>query len=162
MACPQEQDMPDSSEIMLKSEFTSVGKSIPKIGVKERLRGAPIFSADLDFDDALVLSVLRSTRAHAKIAAINTDRALKVKGIVKIFTAKDIPGKNLTGIINKDQPLLADQKVRAVGEPIALVAAENEAAAHQARDLIDVTYEELPAVLTPPDALKPDAPNVHA
>ncbi len=145
----------------MKPEFTTIGQSIPKIGVNERLRGEPIYSVDLDFEDVLVLKVLRSTKAHARIVDINIDRALKVKGIVRIFTEKDIPGKNLLGIINKDQPLLAVDKVRAVGEPVALVAAENEAAACRALNLIEVTYEELTAVFTPADALKPDAPAIH-
>ena len=145
----------------MKPEFTAIGQSIPKIGVNERLRGEPIYSVDLDFEDVLVLKVLRSTKAHARIVDINIDRALKVKGIVRIFTEKDIPGKNLLGIINKDQPLLAVDKVRAVGEPVALVAAENEAAACRALNLIEVTYEELTAVFTPADALKPDAPAIH-
>ncbi len=145
----------------MKPEFTAIGQSIPKIGVNERLRGEPIYSVDLDFEDVLVLKVLRSTKAHARIVDINIDRALKVKGIVRIFTEKDIPGKNLLGIINKDQPLLAVDKVRAVGEPVALVAAENEAAACRALNLIEITYEELTAVFTPADALKPDAPAIH-
>ncbi len=145
----------------MKPEFTTIGQSIPKIGVNERLRGEPIYSVDLDFEDVLVLKVLRSTKAHARIVDINIDRALKVKGIVRIFTEKDIPGKNLLGIINKDQPLLAVDKVRAVGEPVALVAAENEAAACRALNLIEITYEELTAVFTPADALKPDAPAIH-
>lgn len=146
----------------MTSKFNTIGHSIPKIGVKERLRGEPIFSGDLDFDDSLVLKVLRSTKAHARIVGINYEKALKLEGVVRVFTEKDVPGKNLMGIINKDQPLLATGKVRAVGEPIALVAAESESAAQSALDSIDVTYEDLPAVLTPDDALKPDAPKIHA
>ncbi len=145
----------------MKTEYSTVGRSIPKIGVKERLRGEPIFSGDLDFDDALVLKVLRSTKAHARIVEINYERAHKIKGVVRVFTEKDIPGKNLIGIINKDQPLLATGKVRSVGEPIALVAAESEISAQRALDFIEVTYEDLPAVFTPEDALKPDAPKIH-
>ncbi|MBT8370330.1 MAG: molybdopterin-dependent oxidoreductase, partial [Deltaproteobacteria bacterium] len=145
----------------MKSEYATIGQSIPKIGVTERLRGEPIFSADLDFGDALVLRVLRSTKAHAKLVKIDCHKALDLKGIVRIFTAEDIPGKNLIGIINKDQPLLATGKVRSVGEPVALIAAENNAAAKTALELIEVTYEKLPAVFTPDEALKPDAPAIH-
>jgi CO/xanthine dehydrogenase Mo-binding subunit len=145
----------------MKSDYSTIGQSIPKIGVDERLRGGAIFSADLDFEDALVLKALRSTRAHARIVDINYESALKIKGVVRVFTDKDIPGKNLIGIINKDQPLLATDKVRSVGEPIALVAAETESLAQRALDYIDVTYEDLPAVFTPQDALKPDAPKIH-
>ncbi|MGB9438132.1 MAG: xanthine dehydrogenase family protein molybdopterin-binding subunit [Desulfobacterales bacterium] len=146
----------------MKTEYSTIGQSIPKIGVIERLRGEPIFSADLDFGDTLVLKVLRSVKAHANLVDIDCEKALAVKGVVGIFTAGDIPGKNLIGIINKDQPLLATGKVRAVGEPIALIAAESEKAAKRAMALIDVTYEELPAVFAPAAALKPDAPKIHA
>ena len=145
----------------MKTEYLTIGKSITKIGVKERLRGEPIFSADIDLEDALVLRVLRSTRAHARIISVNCDRALEIKGVAAIFTARDVPGKNLTGIINKDQPLLADGKVRSVGDPIALVAAENAGAAAGALKRIEVAYEDLPAVFTPEDALKPGAPKIH-
>ena len=146
----------------MKTEYSTIGQSIPKIGVIERLRGEPIFSADLDFGDTLVLKVLRSVKAHANLVDIDCEKALAVKGVVGIFTAGDIPGKNLIGIINKDQPLLATGKVRAVGEPIALIAAESEEAAKRAMAFIDVTYEELPAVFAPREALKPDAPKIHA
>jgi CO/xanthine dehydrogenase Mo-binding subunit len=143
------------------NEYKTVGHSIPKIGVNERLRGEPIFSADLDVGDALILKVLRSAKAHAHLDKVDYDRASKVKGVVKIFTAADIPGENLIGIINKDQPLLASGKVRSVGEPIALIAAESEETALEALKLIEVTYEDLPAVYTPEEALKPDAPKIH-
>ena len=146
----------------MKTDYSTIGQSIPKIGTIERLRGEPIFSADLDVGDALVLKVLRSVKAHANLVSIDYKRALAVNGVVAIFTAEDIPGKNLIGIINKDQPLLATGKVRAVGEPIALVAAESEDAAKQALTFIEVTYEELPSVFSPEEALKPDAPEIHA
>ena len=146
----------------MKAEYQNIGQSIPKIGVIERLRGEPIFSADLDIGDALVLKVLRSVKAHANLVNIDCEKAIEVEGVVGIFTAGDIPGKNLIGIINKDQPLLATGKVRAVGEPIALIAAESEEAAKRALTFIEVTYEDLPAVFTPEEALKPDAPKIHA
>jgi CO/xanthine dehydrogenase Mo-binding subunit len=146
----------------MKAEYSTIGQSIPKIGVNERLRGEPIFSADLDLGDTLVLKLLRSANSHAKLVNIDYERALKVQGVVGIFTDRDIPGKNLMGIINKDQPLLAFEKVRSVGEPIAFVAAENEDAARRALELIEVTYEELPAAFSPEEALKPDAPRIHA
>ena len=72
-----------------------------------------------------------------------------MEGVVRIFTARDIPGKNLTGIINKDRPLLAEGKVRSKGDPVALVAAENPRAAEAALCKIRVTYEDLPSVHDP-------------
>jgi CO/xanthine dehydrogenase Mo-binding subunit len=145
----------------MNDDYKNIGQSITKIGVVEHLRGEPIFSADLDFGDALVLKVFRSAKAHADLGKVDYDRALKVKGVVRIFTARDIPGDNVMGIINKDQPLLATGKVCSVGDPIALIAAESEEAAQSAVELIEVTYEDLPAVFTPLEALKPDAPKIH-
>ena len=82
-------------------------------------------------------------------------------GIAGIFTAADIPGANQYGVIIKDQPLLAADKVRFIGEAIALVAAENEEAADDALKMIEVQFEDLPPVLDPEKALAPEAEPVH-
>ncbi|MGD9057235.1 MAG: xanthine dehydrogenase family protein molybdopterin-binding subunit [Desulfobacterales bacterium] len=145
----------------MKAEYKTIGQNIRKIGMQKRLRGEPIFSADLKLDDPLILKVLRSTKAHARVEKIEHGKAAVIEGVVRIFTAEDIPGENRTGIINKDQPLLADDKVRSIGEPVALVAAESEAAANQALKAIEVTYLELPAVHSPEEALAPKAPKIH-
>ena len=139
----------------------AIGKSIPRIGAIERLLGKPMFSADMELDHPLVLKVLPSDRHHARIVRVDTTEAGRVEGVVGIFTAKDIPGKNITGIINKDRPLLAENKVRSTGDPVALVAAENSRAAEEAASKIRVIYEDLPSVHDPEEALKPDAPMVH-
>jgi len=132
-----------------------------RIGAVERLKGEPIFSADLKLDHPLTLNVLRSSRAHARIVKIDINGALNVKGVVKVFTASDVPGNNLTGIINKDRPLLVSDKVRFVGDSIAFVAAENEEAAEKGVHAINVVYEDLPAVFDPEEALKDSAPKIH-
>ncbi|MCK4987489.1 MAG: xanthine dehydrogenase family protein, partial [Desulfobacterales bacterium] len=145
----------------MKAEYKIIGQNIPKIGLEKRLRGEPIFSADLELDNPLILRVLRSTQTHAYIKRIDYEKALKIRGVVGVFTSEDIPGENLTGIINKDQPLLATGKVRSVGEPVALVAAETQAAAESALKAIEVTYEEMPAVFSPKEALASGAPKIH-
>ena len=81
--------------------------------------------------------------------------------MVRIFTARDIPGKNLTGIINKDRPLLVADKVRFIGDPVALVAAETEEAAEKGAAAVKVAYEVLPAVHDPAAALADGAPAIH-
>jgi CO/xanthine dehydrogenase Mo-binding subunit len=146
----------------MTAEYKSIGQNIPKIGLEKRLRGEPIFSADLELDNPLILRVLRSTEAHAEIRRINYEKALRVNGVVGVFTAEDIPGENLTGIINRDQPLLAAGKVRSVGEPVALVAAETADAAEEALQAIEVTYEKLPAVFDTNAAMAPGAAKIHA
>jgi len=139
-----------------------INRSIPKIGVAELARGCRLFSEDIPLDNALSLHVFRSSKAHARIVNLHVEEARKLKGVVGILTAKHIPGKNLFGLINKDQPLLAHEKVRFAGEPIALVAAVDKEAGHRALETIEADYEDLPAVLDPHEALKQGAPLVHA
>jgi len=141
--------------------YRQIGHSIPKVGIRERLTGAPVFSADIALENPLTLRVLRSTRHHARICSIDTSAARAIEGVVRIFTAQDIPGDNAHGIINKDQPLLNGDKVRSLSDPVALVAATTDAIARKALDRIRVDYEDLPALLTPEAALAPDAPNIH-
>ena len=139
----------------------AIGKSIPRIGAVERLLGKALFSADMELDHPLVLKALPSDRDHARILSVDTMDAARAPGVVRIFTAQDIPGTNITGIINKDRPLLAEKKVRSKGDPVALVAAENNRAAEKAANTIRVIYQDLPSVHNPEEALKPDAPPVH-
>ena len=141
--------------------YYSVGKNPPRFGVSEKLQGKPVFCADIPVEKALELRVLRSPHRHARIKGIDASPAYGIKGVVRVFTAEDIPGKNLTGIINKDRPLLVSDKVRFVGDAVALVAAENEAAAEQALSAIRVDYEEIPSVTDSEEALKEGAPRVH-
>ncbi len=138
-----------------------IGSDVLRLGGAERISGAARFAADIPAGDALALSVLRSEKPHARIVKIDTKRALRVPGCVAVFTSADIPGGNRFGIINKDQPLLADDKVRFVGDSVALVAAESIETAEMARKEIQVIYEDLPAVFDPEEALRPGAPLVH-
>jgi CO/xanthine dehydrogenase Mo-binding subunit len=138
-----------------------INKVIPRIGAQDLARGSKFFSDDIPLKEALVLRVLRSTRAHAELLDINTEEALQTPGVVGVLTAADIPGRKLHGLINKDQPVLAQGKVRFVGEAIALVAAENEGAAQIAMDAIQVTYRDLPPIFDPLRSMEHDAPLIH-
>ncbi|MGC8658680.1 MAG: xanthine dehydrogenase family protein molybdopterin-binding subunit [Desulfomonilaceae bacterium] len=145
----------------LDTVFSCIGSSVPRVGAESKLRGHAIFSNDVIPKDALTLKVLRSPLPHASIEFIDIETALKTPGCVAIFTAKDVPGHNRYGLINKDQPLLADSKVRFVGDSVALVVAVSDDSAHQAIGKIRVEYRELPTVFDPEEALKPGAPLVH-
>ncbi len=138
-----------------------VGIEVPKVDVLEKALGEAKFGADLPSKDPLYLKVLRSPRPHAKIVSIEMDEALKVPGVERVFTAKDIPGKNLVGTITKDQPILASDRVRFIGDPVALVAAKTEEAAEEAAGKLMVVYEDLPSVHHPEEALQPHAPMIH-
>lgn len=142
-------------------EYRTIGRSIPRAGALEKLTGKALFAADIALSKPLVLKALRSFHDHAEVVAIDAARALAIDGVVRVFTAADIRGKNALGIINKDQPLLAVDKVRSAADAVALVAAQSEAAALAALAAIAVTYNPLPAVLDPFEALKPDAPKIH-
>ncbi|RLB05142.1 MAG: aldehyde oxidase, partial [Deltaproteobacteria bacterium] len=134
-----------------------VGESIKRVEVLEKVLGKALFAADLKMEGLLHMKVLRSNRPHARIKQIHTQRAAEVEGVVRVFTYRDIPGKNLIGIINKDQPVLAAEKVRFVGDPIALVVAYNEREAERAAKEIKVDYEDLPPIFDPQEALSTPA-----
>lgn len=139
-----------------------VGKSIPRIGALELAEGRRIFSEDIRFDRPLVLRTFRSRKAHARLLEVNTGKAKSIPGVAGVLTAADVPGKNLFGLIHKDQPVLAHDKVRFMGEAIALVAAEDEKAAEEALNAIVVVYEDLPPLFDPEAALREGAPLIHA
>lgn len=134
---------------------------IPRVDVLEKALGEAKYGADLPYQGPLHLKVIRSSKPHAKIVKINMEEVLGVPGVERIFTAKDIPGKNLVGTITKDQPILAPDRVRYIGDPIALIAAKTEEAAEEAAGKLVVVYESLPSVHHPEEALQPHAPLIH-
>lgn len=138
-----------------------VGIEIPRVDVLEKALGEAKYGADLPYQGPLHLKVIRSSKPHAKIVKINMEEVLGVPGVERIFTAKDIPGKNLVGTITKDQPILAPDRVRYIGDPIALIAAKTEEAAEEAAGKLVVVYESLPSVHHPEEALQPHAPLIH-
>lgn len=138
-----------------------VGIEVPRAGAIEKVLGEVRFGADLQTDDSLFLRVVRSPIPHAKIVRIDLEEALQSPWVEKIFTSKDIPGKNLIGSIIKDQTVLASDRVRFVGDPVALVAAQTEEAAEEAAAKVQVVYEELPYVTDPEKALQLNAPLIH-
>ncbi len=138
-----------------------VGIEIPKMDALEKALGEAKYGADLPSGKPLYLKVVRSPRPHAKIVQIEKEEALRVPGVERVFTAKDIPGRKLVGIIAKDQPVLAWDRVRYIGDPVALVAAETEEAAEEAARKIAVAYEDLPFATRPEEALALDAPLIH-
>jgi nicotinate dehydrogenase large molybdopterin subunit len=142
-------------------EFAVIGKSRPRLDAKDKVTGTLKYIADMDCHDALHAKVLRSPYPHALIKGIDTSRAEALPGVAAVVTAKDIPGRNGWGAIVPDQPVVCGDKVRFVGDAVALVAAVDEKTAIKALGLIKVEYEQLPAVFSPIDALKSDAPKIH-
>ena len=130
------------------------GDALPK------LTGRAPFVGDVTLPDMCYAAVTRSYASHARIVSIDTDAARAVPGVLAVVTAADLSGA-LYGRRVKDVPILARDRVRFVGERVAAVVAETRDIAEQAAALIDVEYEDLPAVFDADEALGDDAPRVH-
>lgn len=143
-----------------------VGSGVPRIDGIEKLTGRAIYGVDVQLPGMLFGKILRSPLAHARIRNLNTDRARRVIGVRAVITGADTPGIKY-GFFKAHNPRYADklpletEKVRFAGDEIAAVAAVDEDVAREALALIEVDYEELPAVFTPEEALEPEAPLVH-
>ena len=155
-----------------------VGRSMPRVEDDRLVRGAGRFVADLHVADALEVAFLRSTYAHARIVRLDTSAARAMPGVVAVYEPSDVvdrikplvnaeemrvpPGIAELGPINKVQPapILAGDEVSYVGQPVIMVIAESRYLAEDAIELIDIDYEELPAVVDLEEAAAPGAPLV--
>jgi len=140
--------------------FTAIGKAALRIEGMQKVSGQARYTADNLLPGTIWGKVLRSPYAHARIARIDASRAKSHPGVMAVLTAADIP-KVLTGRRLRDMPMLAGDRARFVGEKVAVVAAEERAVAEEAAQLIEVEYEELPAVFDPLIAVTEGAPQLH-
>ncbi len=144
-----------------------IGKSLKRIDGVGKVTGATQYPGDIDMPGAVWAKLLFAGRPHARILAMDTARAEAVPGVVAIFTAKDVPC-NEYGLIVPDQPVLCGlgsakpgaEVVRFVGDQVALIVAETEQAAAEARDLIKITWQDLPIVTNPRAAMQPGATQI--
>lgn len=137
-----------------------IGKSEPRHDALGKVNGKAKYPADLIRPGMVRLKVVFSQRAHAKILDIDTRAALAQPGVLAVFTHKDVP-YNRFGLVDADQPLLCEDKVRFFGDRVALVAAETADAAEEGARLVRVEYEDLSAVTDARAAMNADAPLVH-
>lgn len=140
---------------------TAIGSDVPREEGRAKVTGALRFAADMTRPNMLWGKVLWSAHPHARLRGIDTAAAEQLPGVAAVYTARDLPGLNRFGIAKHDQPALADDKVRFIGDAVAVVFAESEAIAEAALKHITVDYEPLPGVFTPQEALAPGAPQVH-
>ena len=133
------------------SEFKYIGKKVVRWDAISKVAGRPIFTADLFnlVKNPVFVYSVRSKYAHARIKSIDTSDAERYPGVIRVFTARDVPGINDIGYVIPDQPMLADRKVRYIGDTVALVVAESLENARDAGELISVDYEPLPVYLDP-------------
>jgi CO/xanthine dehydrogenase Mo-binding subunit len=140
-------------------EFTAIGKPIPKVDAVDKATGRARYIQDVSLPGMLYGKILYSKYAHARIVKIDTEKARALPGVRVILTGEDIPPVRMG--VYKDNPPLKAGKVRSYRDEVAAVAAADPETAKQALDLIEVTYEALPAIFDPEEAMKPDAPLVH-
>lgn len=148
-------------------EFHSVGRPEPKVDAIKLVQGKPAFSADIELRGMLVGKILHSSVAHAKIKKIDTSKARALEGVAAVLTWQDIP-RVVYSTAGQSDPIPGpldmfslDNRVRFVGDRVAFVAAESADIADQALKLIEVEYEELPAIFDTKKSMAKDAVRIH-
>jgi len=141
--------------------FQVVGKSLQRKDGPLKVAGSAVFTDDLSLPGMLYAKVLRSSVPSAKVNKINCKEARLLPGVAAVLTAEDIPGRNGVGIIIKDEPVLVTDKIRRVGDALAIIAAETKDIAEAALQKIEVDLKETPGVFSPHEAMAPGAPLVH-
>jgi xanthine dehydrogenase D subunit len=138
-----------------------VGENVRRVDGVPKVKGSFAYGSDLWADRMLWGATLRSPHPFARVRDIDISKALVSPGVHAVLTHEDVPGKKTFGLEFSDQPVLAFDLVRYVGQPVAIVAAETPELARRAADRIQVDYEVLGPVLDMERALEPDAPAIH-
>jgi len=136
-------------------------EELRRIDALGKVLGKTRYTTDIVDQEALYLRIVRSPYAHAIVKRIDTSTSEKVRGVVRVVTAKDVPGANEVGFFIQDQPLFCDKKVRFVGDAVAMVIAETPEAAELGMQAVKVEYEELPVIYDPKEALRDGAVKIH-
>ncbi len=145
-----------------------IGKSVTRLDAAGKVTGEALYPGDINLPEQAYMKILFAGRPHAIIKKIDLDKAAALPGVIAIFSAKDVPN-NEYGLIMPDQPVLCGpgsnkpyaERVRWIGDQVAIVVADSESIAAQARDLIRVEYEDLPVVTDMLAAMQADAPLLH-
>ena len=140
---------------------STLGTDVPQISARSKVSGRAPYAGDIKFPGMLHAKVLRSPYPHARIVSIDTSAARALPGVKAVLTAADAP-RIMWGVHHKERLIFADGETRFAGEEVAAVAAISDEIARDAIDLIRIDYEELPAILTPEEAMDEDAPGIHS
>lgn len=140
-----------------------LGKRVPLVDSPAKVTGQAVYTDDIKLPNMLVAKLVRSTKAHARIVAIDTTEASRLPGVKGILTGLDLRPDQRFGVLplTKDEHPLAHDKVRHIGDAVAIVAAEDEWTAIQASRLVRVTYEDLPEYFDPMKGLKTVPEKIH-
>jgi len=140
-----------------RSGFRHVGRPVPRIDAPAKVSGRTVYGDDLELPRMLHVKLVHAPLAHARVRRIDASKALAVPGVEAVITARDLP-PHAYDPDNRTRVLLAREEVLFYGQPVAAVLARDPYTAAYARDLVEVDYEELPAVVDPLEALRDDAP----
>jgi CO/xanthine dehydrogenase Mo-binding subunit len=143
------------------SNFSFIGKRIPKLDAPEKLSGGAKYIHDINLPGMLYGKIKRSEYAHAKIKHIDISKAEKLPGVKAVLTGANNPVKNFKIGFIKDNPPIKYDKVRQFRDEVAAVAAISEEIAEEAIELIKVEYEPLEGIFDPIEAMKEGAPQIH-
>jgi CO/xanthine dehydrogenase Mo-binding subunit len=145
-----------------KRNYSVAGTSAHRVDGVEKVTGKAVYASDIQLPGMAYARILRSPVAHANLAKVDASKAKELPGVIATLTREDIQAFNYKyGATYKDQSIVAVDKVRYVGDPVAAVLADDPATAEEALDLIEVEYEELPKVTNIEEATAPGAPLVH-
>ncbi len=146
-----------------QTRHRSVGRIQPRPDAIPKVTGKAIYTDDICFEGMLHARVKRAMVPSAILRKIDTQRAKELPGVAAVLTAEDIPGAHTHGLVVRDWPTLVGvgERIRTVGDAVAIVAAETREIATQALELIETVYEPLPVVSDPVQARQPDAPCIH-
>ena len=143
-------------------DLSVVGHGVTRYDAPDKVSGRAVYTADIRLPGMIYGKILGSPIPHGIIRSIDTGRARQLPGVLAVITAEDVPDTSYgVSPARYDEQILAKERVRYVGDEVAAVAALDEETAEQALALIEVAYEELPAVLDPEEAMAPGAPLVH-
>lgn len=152
-------------EIEMKEpkEDVKVGSRIHRVDVKDKVLGTGQYVDDIEMEGMIYGSAVRSKYPRAVVKTIHTEKAKALEGVECVLTAEDIPGKNKVGHLKQDWDTMiaVGDTTRYLGDAICLVAAKTPEILEQAKQLVEVEYEELEPVTCPEEAMKDDAPLIH-
>lgn len=142
-------------------DYSWVGKRVPRTDGEGKATGKTKYMGDIQLDGMVYGKLLHPSVPHAIIKSIEVSEAEKMPGVVKVVTAQDIPGINRHGLVVKDQPVICDERVRYLGDTVAVVLAASEREAEAALSAVVVEYEVLPSVMTAAASMVESAPKIH-
>ena len=153
----------DNEEIPPEESLVRIGKDILRIDARKKALGEAKYVDDIVIEGMIYGKAVRPPSARCKILSINPEKALKLKGVIGVYTAEDIPGERYIGHLKHDWPVMiaVGETTRYIGDAICLIAAETKEILEEACQLVEIEYEELEPITSPREAAEKDAPLIH-